>query len=126
MHRREFFKTITKGALASAAVGFVWPGFAESAFFDGAAFPIGTPFSDGARDTFYEDLASTPAQVRESITHLKTLSPDRLAYLAEFQHREEPVPELNLNQYLAKMQDFEASHREDIFVPAGQFDTLVA
>jgi hypothetical protein len=114
VHRREFLKSIAKGALASAAVGGVSPAFAESTFFD------------GAKETFYEDLASTPAQVRESITHLKTLAPDRLAYLAELQHREEPVPELSLNQYLAKMQDFEASHREDIFVPTAQFDTLVA
>ena len=99
---------MTKGALASSAIGVVWPSFAES------------------EQMFYEDLASTPAQVHESIEYLNTLSPDRLAYLAEFQRRQEPVPELDLNQYLAKMHDFEASHREDIFVPTDQFNTLIA
>ena len=61
-----------------------------------------------------------------AIEHLTTLSPDRKAYLREFQKHQSSAQELNLNQYLAKMHDFENAHREDIFVPREQFQTLIA
>jgi len=113
VNRRDFFKSISKSAIACSAVGVTWPIVAETGM--GLAEP-----------TYLEDLATTPAQVRNAIQHLTALSPDRKAYLQEFQKHQASAQGLNLNQYLAKMHDFENAHREDIFVPRAQFQTLIA
>ncbi|MBC8271429.1 MAG: hypothetical protein H8E49_05195, partial [Gammaproteobacteria bacterium] len=72
MNRRDFFKSISKSALACSAASGIWPRVAET----------GMVSSDPA---YLEDLATTPAKVRNAIEHLTTLSPDRKAYLQEFQ-----------------------------------------
>jgi len=113
VNRRDFFKSISKSALACSAASGIRPSFAET----------GMVSADPA---YLEDLATTPAQVRNAIEHLTTLSPDRKAYLQEFQKHQSSAQGLNLNQYLAKMHDFENAHREDIFVPREQFQTLIA
>jgi len=104
---------MSKSALASSAMGAAWPIFAETGLAESG-------------QGYLEDLATTPGQIQDSIEYLNTLPPDRESYLSEFQERPLPAPGLNLNQYLAKMQDFEAAHREDIFVPDEQLQTLVA
>lgn len=113
MNRRDFFKVMSRGALAGSAVGASWPIVADTGKF------LTAP-------RFLEDSALTPAQVRTSIEHLMTSPPDREVYLKEFQKHQVSAQELNLNQYLAKMHDFENAHREDIFVPGEQFEILVS
>ena len=116
MKRRDFFKSMTRSALASSAMGVSWSVFSQQGRVEELA--------DLDR-VFYEDLAATPAQIHRSIEYLTTAPPNSQVYVEEFQRRNLPAPKMDLNQYLAKMHDFEASHREDIFVPEEQFQTLI-
>ena len=116
MDRRDFLKTISKGVVASSTAGFAMPLVAQA----------GQVVAETGQD-FYDDLGLSRSQIDQSIQYMSTLSPSRAAYLEEFQKfTDSAEPGLDLDRYRAKMQDFETAHREDIFVPTRQFETLVA
>ena len=89
---------------------------------DPAAFPL-MPSSH-----VYEDIDTNAVELAQSIQYMTTPAPDSQALLHAFRRQTMPllVEPGNINSYLQKMEDFENSHYEDVYLEASRYKILVS
>jgi len=125
--KRNFLKFLSVGAVASIVGRYFLP-TADKA-------PTTTRLATAIPD-LQASLAVTPIDMIEQPGHLKSPAPDAGKLLRLFQSNAVPVPESVreiveqgsekvLAAYLAKMQDFESIHQEDIYLKESQYPLLI-
>lgn len=87
-----------------------------------AAFPL-IPLQH-----LYEDIDTNAAELAQSIRYMTTPAPDSRALLNAFRRQSIAlvVDSGNINSYLQKMENFENSHYEDVFLEADRYKILVS
>lgn len=117
MNRRNFLGSIAIGSVA-AATGFrLWDDKSATLQPEMLVSPI------------LEDAPATSVEMANAIQHVLTASPDKDEYLlALTQNLVEPdlADEEQLARYYQKMQNFEHSHQEDVFIESSQKPLLVS
>lgn len=132
MDRRNFLKFLSVGAVAGLAGRYFWPAADQA--------PATTRYSAAIPD-FPSDLSGSsvihPVDRIELPAHLSSPAPDAGKLLKLFQSNTVPVPESvrkivekggekELATYLAKMQDFESTHQEDIYLKPSEYPLLIS
>lgn len=113
MDRRDFVKIFSTGAVAAMSGRLVFR--ANSALFPGTPLP-----------NVYEDIDTSAAELARSVRYMTTVAPDSQALLNAFKRRNLSTDSGNLDTYIQKMQNFEISHNEDMFLGAGEYPLLVS
>ena len=76
-------------------------------------------------DVVLEDFEDSNLDLNSSVQYLSTRAPDSKVWLREFQDQRKPeTPEEKLQAYLQKMQQFEKSHHDDIYLDEGKYRLL--
>ncbi|MAI42539.1 MAG: D-alanyl-D-alanine carboxypeptidase family protein [Candidatus Azotimanducaceae bacterium] len=70
----------------------------------------------------YEDIDTTALELAQSIQHMSTAAPDKVAFLRAFEQQTKPIlaDSNHLKKYLQKMENFENSHHEDVYLTPNQ------
>ena len=133
MNRRDLLKFLSVGAAAGIAGRYFWP---ESELTPMAQNP--SPISSAIIDkNLSESLIVNPVDMIELPAQLSTQAPNASALLELFQSKKVPIPEEveeiiengdqeDLVAYLNKMQNFESSHSEDIYLKENQYPLLIS
>jgi hypothetical protein len=110
MDRRDFLKVFSAGSIAAMTGQFVWQNQPQ---------PI---------PEIYEDIPEHPLEVAKSILHMSTPAPDAGAFLKAFEGRRavHKIASGELDEYLAKMKNFEAEHLEDVYLSERQYPLLIS
>ncbi len=111
MERRGFLKLMSAGTATAASAGLVWRYSNEA-----NVAPI------------MEDMPVQAGEIDTSIQYLTGSAPKVDRYLDSFEakHIVPGVNEVNLEAYLRKMQDFENSHVEDVYLEYQKFPILIS
>ncbi len=74
----------------------------------------------------YEDVNTNALELAQAIQQMSTPAPDREAFVRAFQKQTKPIlaDSNNLKSYLQKMENFENSHHEDVFLTPNQNSLL--
>jgi zinc D-Ala-D-Ala carboxypeptidase len=113
MERRDFLKLFSTGTVAAMGGQLVMRG-------DSKIVP--------QMLNIYEDIDTSSVDLAQSIQYMTTPAPDSKALLHAFQHQNVSlvVDSGNLNTYLQKMENFESSHIEDMFLEQAEYPVLVS
>lgn len=111
--RRGFLKAFSAGTVAAMSGQMVWRVSERSI---------------SASPAVFEDIPADPVEFAASIRYMTTPPPDSGAYLEAFRggnaivHRRAD----DLNDYLRKMHNFEAEHRDDVYLQQERYPLLIS
>jgi D-alanyl-D-alanine carboxypeptidase len=113
MERRDFLKLFSTGTVAAMGGQLVMSG-------GSSLVP--------QMSNIYEDIDTSPVELAQSIQYMTTLAPDSIALPHAFQRQNVSliIDSDNLNTYLPKMENFESSHIQDMFLEQKEYSVLVS
>jgi len=113
VERRDFLKLFSAGTIAAMGGQLVLRGNTA-------------PLS--VASNVYEDIDTSAVELAQSIQYMTTPAPDSKALLRAFQRKNVSliVDSGNVNTYLQKMENFENSHMEDLFLEQAEYPVLVS
>ena len=115
MERRDFLKIFSAGTIAAMSGQLLFRS-------NPAAFQF-MPVS-----YLYEDIDTNAVELAQSIQYMTTPAPDSQSFLNAFRRQtlSKIVDSGNMNSYLRKMENFENSHDEDVYLEASSYKILVS
>ena len=124
MKRRQALKFVSVGAAAAIGGKLAWQ-YSEKEL-PSVYAPESSPI--------YEDMVADSQDMAASIRYLSTPAPDAEIWLQQFQEQirikeaqqAKETGTVKLHSYLRKMQDFESTYTEDVFLPREKYRLLVS
>jgi hypothetical protein len=133
VERRSLLKFLSIGAIAGVSGRYFWPNTERG--------PLNFPLSINEPNTAEGLLANStvilPVDMIKLPSHMSTPLPDVSKLLKLFRSKAIPVPEAirgivengdkgELSTYLVKMQNFESSHLDDVFLSESEYPLLLS
>ena len=132
MERRSLLKFLSIGAIAGVSGRFFWPKTEHASL----NFPLPINESLTAEALLADSSVIQPVDMIELPSHMSTPAPDVSQLLKLFRSKAIPIPEEireivengdegELSTYFVKMENFESSHLEDVFLSEPEYPLLL-